>query len=88
MRLGWSPACPQGSLCVTTAVLLPSVPWWSGPALAMCVGGTWGAHTGCVRSCEHPWAMGQERGGGPIHTSALWRVFFIKQLKSGNLSVS
>lgn len=33
------PACPQGSLCVTTAVLLPSVPWWSAPALVVGGGG-------------------------------------------------
>lgn len=33
-RLGWSLACPQGSVCVTTAVLPPRVPWWSSPALA------------------------------------------------------
>lgn len=33
-RLGWSLACPQGSVCVTSAVLPPRVPWWSGPALA------------------------------------------------------
>ena len=33
-RLGWSLACPQGSLGVTTAVLTPRVPRWSGPVLA------------------------------------------------------
>ena len=77
MRLGWSLSCPH------------HCPAFQGPmAEQPCPGGGrgLGSHAGYGPGKWASLARGQECGDGPRHMSVLRRVFFLKQLKSRNLS--